>query len=146
MSDVSKHQKKFVCPICDNCINDKKDDSVYCDGRCASWLHRRCAGLTKAGLDQLDGTSDEFYCLYCTVAMQQREIANLKAIISDLSSKVVTLENKVSVPSTGKSLLCSDVTRRGPPNAKEAIKSMPSREDSTTLSIKEDRLPNVPKP
>ena len=119
---------------------------VYCDGRCASWLHRRCAGLTKAGLDQLEGTSDKFYCLSCTVAMQQREIANLKALITDLSSKVSTLENKISVPPTGKSLLCSDVMKSGPSNAKEAVKSVPSKNDSTALSIKEDRLPDVPKP
>lgn len=40
-----------VCPICEDTIKEKTgrrpgDDAVMCDGECASWVHRRCAGLS----------------------------------------------------------------------------------------------------
>ena len=41
-----------ACTICDENINERSktnvgDDAVLCDGKCQSWLHRRCAGLSR---------------------------------------------------------------------------------------------------
>ena len=66
-SDATKHHKNHVNPqnetskkgesICYICIKVIEEDSgalhpghdaIFCEGPCSSWLHRWCAGLTKA--------------------------------------------------------------------------------------------------
>ena len=88
----TKSKKRFICPICDEVIDDKKEDSIYCDGQCATWLHRRCAGLTKGNFDKLGDSDHTFHCLACTVAFQHQEILNLKSVISNLSSDLAALK------------------------------------------------------
>ena len=96
-SSASKSKKIHYCPICDESINDKKQESIFCDGQCATWLHHQCAGLSKASLAQLGSSDAPFYCLSCTVAHQQREIASLKAVISNLSSELASFKNELNV-------------------------------------------------
>jgi len=50
--------------------------------------HRQCAGLTKAkGQFAKAAESDSpYYCLHCTVSMQNTEIAKLKQLVSELTS------------------------------------------------------------
>ena len=37
------------CPICEGVIVDGTHQSIQYEGLCDSWLHRRCAGLSKTG-------------------------------------------------------------------------------------------------
>ena len=85
-------QKKFICPIYEDLIDEKKQDSTYCDGQCATWYNRRCCGLSKVSLEQLGGTNSNFYCLCCTLAIQQQEIRSVSAVIADLSSELKALK------------------------------------------------------
>ena len=71
-------KEKFICPICDDVIvdavgNKSGDDSIQCDGRCATWLHRRCAGLSKAAFNDLASckVSEPFFCPMCRLNQQE---------------------------------------------------------------------------
>lgn len=37
-----------ICAICDDQIVDSTQQSIWCEGHCDTWLHRGCAGLSKA--------------------------------------------------------------------------------------------------
>lgn len=64
-----------LCPICDEEIVEatakrRGDESIECEGRCAAWLHRRCAGLSKAALMEASESEDPFFCPNCRLANQ----------------------------------------------------------------------------
>ena len=55
---IKSKKGQCVCPICDEKIKDTVgqktgDDAVECDGVCASWVHRRCAGLSKVAYNNV---------------------------------------------------------------------------------------------
>lgn len=64
------------------------DDAVECDGVCATWVHRRCAGLSKAAYDIISKSSDPFFCPQCRLNNQEKELTLLRVIVSSLSSKL----------------------------------------------------------
>ena len=116
----SKSKKRFTCPYCDQIINDAKEDLIYCDGQCATWLHQRCAGLTKANLGRLEDSDDKFYCLVCTVAIQRQEIADLKEMVSNLSANLISIENRFTRHDSVNYCLFSDVAGSKPPDDNSA--------------------------
>ena len=92
--------KKFICPICLEKVEDatgkkKGHDSVFCDGACQEWLHRQCAGLSKAAFSLVRSSSESFHCPRCLIARQSAEIASLKDSVKQLSSEISNLKAMV---------------------------------------------------
>ena len=54
-----------ICHICDDEILDECHDSIYCEGLCSAWIHRGCAGLSKAAHSRLKDSSQPFQCPAC---------------------------------------------------------------------------------
>ena len=60
---------------------DRSNDSrvaIYCKGMCQGWLHRGCAGLSKASFNVVKDLSEPYYCPHCFLSDQKKEIASLK--------------------------------------------------------------------
>ena len=60
----------FTCPICVENIVDASsetdvDDSVLCEGICASWLHRKCSGFSKDAFAKIGDPNTPFHCPSC---------------------------------------------------------------------------------
>ena len=89
-----------TCPICEE--NFKPGcDSIFCEGDCQKYIHRRCASLTKEQFKK-GGESDlPFYCLHCITSRQSSEIDELKKVVSDLSAKINSSEVQSSPVSNG---------------------------------------------
>ena len=90
-SSKQEPPQKFVCPICDEfIIDDVSDksgqDSVYCDGVCLTWLHRRCAGLSKKAFGVIRQSSNPFCCPQCKLENQEQELKSLRDLVTNLSS------------------------------------------------------------
>lgn len=52
---------------------------VRTEGKCAAWLHRGCAGLTKMAFKEVCSAPDTpFYCPHCHIALLVKEITSLK--------------------------------------------------------------------
>ena len=84
---------KVVCPICDDPIEDavgskKGQDTILCDGPCKSWLHRRCAGLSKAAFNSISKSPEAFFCPICRLERNEREVKLLKDRVSQLEDKL----------------------------------------------------------
>lgn len=103
-----KQAELYTCPICDDVIQEalgKKtgDDAIECSGSCMTWLHRRCAGLSKQVFKNLSKSSDPFYCPQCRLDKQQLEIDSLRQLVSNLSSKLSNISKELSsIQSQGK--------------------------------------------
>ena len=87
---------QFKCPICENLILEavgKKQgqDAVQCDGDCATWLHRRCAGLTYEAFKLISKSDKPFYCSHCRLNKQELEINSLRDVISNMSSQLTSV-------------------------------------------------------
>lgn len=95
---------KYVCPICDDEIVDATasrsgEDSIQCDGKCATWLHRRCAGLSKAAFQNLVTSgkiSDPFYCPMCRLDQQELEIKSLRDLVGNLSNHLSLIADELT--------------------------------------------------
>ena len=71
------------------------DDSIYCDGNCSSWLHRRCAGLTKSAFDTISKSDNPFHCPHCKISLHEEEIKSLKNLVMNLSSHLSIVSDKL---------------------------------------------------
>lgn len=91
----------FSCPICDEVILDAVDDkpgeqAVECDGSCATWLHRRCAGLSKNAFLTISKSLDPFYCPQCRLNNQEKDINSLKVMVVNLTNQLSTVQDKLA--------------------------------------------------
>ena len=67
--------------------------SILCKGPCSSWLHRQCAGVRKAELqDALKNGS--FCCFLCRISNSEAKISSLNTEIKILTLGLETLENQ----------------------------------------------------
>ena len=92
-ASVKSKKAQCTCPICDDLILEavgKKagDEAVECDGSCAAWLHRRCAGLSKEAYLSISKSPNPFFCPQCRLDKQELDIKALRAIVGDLSNKL----------------------------------------------------------
>lgn len=90
----------FTCPICLDPIKDATndcagEDAIVCEGRCSTWLHRRCAGLSKASYEAATGSSTPFFCPHCRLDSHEAEIASLKCVIKQLVEDMRSLGAKI---------------------------------------------------
>ena len=89
---------KATCPICCEVVNDcakgksNGDESIFCDGMCQDWLHRQCAGLSKAAFLYASKSVDLFFCPCCINKQQSNEISLLKQELRTLSSNISSLK------------------------------------------------------
>ena len=82
-----------VCCTCNFVIaedTNKNDgeDAIFCEGRCNSWLHRKCAGLSNSTFQHLSVSNSPFLCVYCLLSNQATQIAELKSKLGQLTSKL----------------------------------------------------------
>ena len=97
-----KSKRDTTCPVCDETIKEptkhrKGDDSIYCEGYCDAWIHRRCTGLSAATLAVLGeaGEDQTFFCLYCELQAHKAEIENLMSTITELQTCLFDLKRKL---------------------------------------------------
>lgn len=81
------------CLICEDVIDDDSQQSIMCEGTCSAWLHRGCAGLSRAALASLRDSPDPFRCPNCRLNEQASELASLKAQLSSLSCEFEKLRS-----------------------------------------------------
>lgn len=94
---------KHTCLICMEVIVDSTPrkpghDSIFCDGECQSWIHRRCAGLSKLAFSKLCSVSNTkpFYCPNCRLEQQSLEISELKSTLSKVVVELAKFKENVS--------------------------------------------------
>ena len=86
-----------ICPICEELIDDKLQQSIFCEGTCDSWLHRCCAGLSRAAFSKLEGFTEKFSCPSCRLHDQAIEISSLKESLASLQRDVAALQELQSM-------------------------------------------------
>ena len=98
----SKQSKKsrapsVTCPVCEEPIVDGTakspgHDSIECEGACKAWLHRGCAGLSKAAFEAATVSPDPFLCPHCRLVAQSSELSALKSSVDTLSRELSSLK------------------------------------------------------
>lgn len=74
-----------LCPVCEASFKSGQE-SIFCEGECQKYVHRQCAGLTKGQFAKAAESDSPYYCLHCTVSMQNTEICKLKQLVSELTA------------------------------------------------------------
>ena len=69
-----------MCSVCERTILDGEpgQESIYCEGECLGWIHRRCAALSKRAFQLATESEDPFLCHYCASHKQGSEIKILR--------------------------------------------------------------------
>ena len=91
----------MVCPICDESIVDASSHTsgqaaIFIEGLRKEWLHRQCAGLSKTAFDLASQSQDSFFCRYCRLDTQSRELLTLNAAIATLNEELTAVKNQMS--------------------------------------------------
>ena len=98
-SSATAPSSNVVCPICEDLIDDDSHESIHCSGRCQSWIHRGCGGLTLRAF-KIAKESGPFHCPSCRVNYLSNEISRLQQDLSNLShslsSRITSLESRLS--------------------------------------------------
>ena len=72
------------------------DDSIQCDGVCATWLHRRCAGLSKEAFTSVSKSNDPFFCPQCRLNQQELDLKSLRDMVANLSSHITIIADELA--------------------------------------------------
>ena len=89
LSHQSTHSQETECAICLEMILDSStklegEDSIFCEGECQMWLHRKCVGLPDPAFKSLIKSSKPFRCFQCSLLGHSNEIQDLCAWIDHL--------------------------------------------------------------
>ena len=100
-SKSKKGKEQFLCPICDDGITDATDgkpgdDSIFCEGGCSAWLHRRCAGLSKSAFTAVSKSDKPFKCPQCKLQELESEVSSLKGLVTNLSSHLTMVTDELT--------------------------------------------------
>lgn len=136
----SKKGESCVCPICLDTIvegakNKSGDDSIFCEGTCNSWIHRRCAGLSKPVFEILTKSDESFYCPHCRVSSLQVELNSLKQTVDLLTSDIATLKAQIPVTISNNNL-------SNEPTANQSQKSTVGKSKASTSLIPTSKISN----
>ena len=123
------------CPVCleevacrEACDDNDDDESIFCEGDCDSWVHRRCIGLPKRVLIQHKTTNNPFFCPTCRFNKYDLLISDMKSTIASLEQKVSDLEKKNAT-----------LTTKPPPPSHNST-SIATKDNAT--NSKQDATPN----
>ena len=98
-----------VCGVCGDAVQDDPpagEESIFCEGNCQVWLHRKCAGLSSAAFAAIS-SSHPFSCLACQNYQLLGVVNELKSTVSALNSEVSTLQSRLSALTSEISVLQS---------------------------------------
>ena len=117
----------FSCSICDETIKEPSgkaqgEDSIFYDGQCKTWLHRRCAGLSIARFQAVSASKDPFYCPACRLQSNESEISSLKADIGIFAKQMAEIQSRLEP---------------APPNCKASTPSAEVTNQPQTICIPE---------
>ena len=93
--------RSYTCPVCEEVIKDSSDscegdDSVFCDGLCQTWFHRKCAGLTKKAFLKISKSHLPFICYTCTIKNYNQDISSLKSLVEQLTTEMSSIRTILS--------------------------------------------------
>ncbi len=74
-----------------------KQDAIFCDGNCNTWLHRRCAGLSQPAFQKLSNTDSSFFCPHCRLDRQESTIKDLLDTVKSLKEDISNINEKSCV-------------------------------------------------
>ena len=156
-SNKKPKESSCTCPICEDAILDSSSkrrgqESIFCEGECNTWLHRRCAGLSRVSFKSLAASSVPFYCPQCRISKLVVEVASLQATVAQLSSDLSVVKSSVTVVSEKmrESVpVVKSTIRKDRPSSSESCDSSPSPGGASSIfkpkspSKSEDRLSNL---
>ena len=93
-----------ICRVCEDPIieysaTSEGEETVFCEGQCNTWIYRKCSGLTSTLFDIISFKSEEpFCCWHCLLMQQTIEINTLKALL--LTERISILEPNTIKTST----------------------------------------------
>ena len=89
---MKESSSKIVDPV----GKKKGHQSIECNGPCHMWLHRQCAGLSRAAFDAAGASNDPFFCPQCVISNQNQEITTLKLKLDEVLNELSALKNEVA--------------------------------------------------
>ena len=131
----SSKTKVCNCSICEEDIKEPSnkvigEDAVFCDGRCKSWVHRRCAGLTIAHFKIVSESNDPFLCPHCRLQENATEIALLKDNLAALTSEIASIKTQLSSAKPPNQPQQSQLSSSESSNSEERTPSSPTHTSS----------------
>lgn len=140
-----KAESPFICPVCDELIIDGSDgdpgqESIECEGKCLTWLHRKCAGLSRRAFEEATSSSAPFHCHQCRLDRQEEAITLLQMTLKELAKEIELLKLSRSPDETASSIKASKNGATDSSYAAATAKSIPAVNSTTSGNSTTSRL------
>ena len=81
-----------VCGLCRESIKDEEDEALFCEGPCAQWFHRYCAGVTATQFQLLSNSPEPFFCYACFQQAHRTKVSSLEEKVAALTAEIVEIK------------------------------------------------------
>ena len=96
ISDLFFAQFRFnVIAECNEEQGVDGDDAIFCEGKCNSWIHRMCVGLSLKAYQELSDDDSPYLCPHCKITQQADEIEELKKVVSSLTTNLNSIKEEL---------------------------------------------------
>ncbi len=107
-----------ICPICIQPILEASEhenghDALLCEGRCKSWYHHWCTGVSNVRYASLSASDQPFLCPSCVAEQQAHVVQELQSMVCCLAEEVHELKAAVAVLQSSNSASTSARPREG---------------------------------
>lgn len=97
-----KKQLVCICPICLDPIKYSSSqpsgqDAFLCEGACRTWLHLRCAALSKEMFQESYKFNTPISCLHCKLQKQDEQIAILNVAVTSLTTEISSINERLNI-------------------------------------------------
>ena len=81
------------CGLCCESVKDEEDEALFCEGPCAQWFHRYCAGVTATQFQLLSNSPETFLCYACFQQAHRAKVSSLEEKVASLTAEIVEIKS-----------------------------------------------------
>ena len=101
------------CGLCYEAVKDEEDEGLYCEGTCAQWFHRYCAGVTAPQFERLSNSSSPFLCYACFQEEHRTKVLSLEDKVAALTTQLCEIKTILEGRRELQLQSWTDVVKRG---------------------------------
>ena len=137
----SGNEENCNCGLCCEPVKDDEDDGLYCEGACAQWFHRYCAGVTVPQFERLSSSSSPFLCYACFQEEQRAKVSSLEDKVASLTAELSELKTVLESHQEASELQSwSTVVRRGSQRQQRGSRSKPNSRQEHQRPSRQQRV------
>ena len=82
-----------TCVVCCQTLHPRKDEALFCDGRCQQWLHRYCSSVSVEAYKSIQADGSRFFCYDCYRRNKDEQLSLLEQTVLELKAEISLIKS-----------------------------------------------------